>query len=317
MTTKRIAGLVAAGVALLGPPARAEEMPAPFTTFPKNVDREPMTATEPEFFNGLGTKGRRWSVETNTSFDTNRVFTERFELAVAIPIKPISPLVTAVARASFGGNADTVSGFYGIQGPILSLGLRDRSKSANYWVEFGLRMLPNYSSPHDTEPSAQQAAFRSTLSSGIADDAAWLPLSSFGAELYAAFQSRTDPWRMLHTSIFYFGAMYGGNASLAPLAVKTWLGPQNGFVGNLFLEIFLGVPELAGWQGNLQFGAHGEASLSSIWPGNQPFPALVNGFVAWSPKSWFALRVFAGVSGSPLGGGIDNQYGTRLAFFVP
>jgi hypothetical protein len=43
---------------------------------------------------------------------------------------------------------------------------------------------------------------------------------------------------------------------------------------------------------------------------------LGNFFFGWSPKSWFALRVFAGFSGSP-NNTLDNQYGARLAFYVP
>lgn len=298
---------------------RAHAHETPFAIFPKSAESEPVSATEPGYFNGLGTKGRYWEVATNTSFDTNRVFTERVGLGSAIPIHFISPLVTFVTRASFGINADTGSGGYGIQGPIVSLGLRDRSKTANYWVEFGLRVLPSYSSPHDTEPAAQQLALRSTFSSGIADDAAWLPLSAWGTQLYLSFQSRFHEWSSKsHASTFFAGAAFGGNASLAPLAVKTWLGPQNGFVGNIYFEVFLGSPLLCGSPANVEVGVRGEASLSSIWPGSDPLPLLGNLFVGWSPKSWISVRVFGGISGAPnMPEPIDHQYGTRIAFFVP
>ncbi len=296
---------------------RANAGETPFAIFPKSTDGEPASATEPGYFNGIGTKGRYWEIQSNTSFDTNRILTERVELASAIPLKFISPLVTLVARASFGANTDVNSSIYGIQGPIVSLGLRDRSKSANYWVEFGLRALPNYSSPHDTEPAAQQLALRSTFSSGIADDAAWLPLSSFGAQIYLSFQSRFHEWTWCHNSTFFAGAQFGGAGSLAPLAVKTWLGPQNGFVGNVYVELFIGSLRLGGSPANLELGVHGEASLSSIWPGNEPLPVVGNVFVGWSPKSWVSVRIFGGLSGAPTVAPVDNQYGTRIAFFVP
>ncbi len=292
------------------------DIPAPFSAFDKPLAHEPESARAPGYFNGIGTGGRMWEAQTSTSFDTNRVFTERIDLAVAVPIKFISPLVTGVVRAGFGGNADTTTGFYGIQGPIFSFGIRDRSKDANFWVEFGVRLLPNYSSPNDTSPAAQQAALRSTFSSGIADDAAWLPLADFGTQIYASFQSRTSAWSPGNGTSVYFGATYGGRASLAPLDVKTWLGPQTGFIGNVYLDVFFGIPVLWNKAANTQVGVHGELSLSSIWPGSDPFPIVGNAFVGWSPKSWFEMRVFAGFSGSANNPN-DNQYGARLAFFVP
>lgn len=311
---KRFAAACALACAFsITPRARAD---TPFAIFPKTLDGEPCSARAPGYFNGLGTSGRMWEAESNTSFDTNRVFTEHLDLAVAMPVRWISPLVTAVVRASAGVNTDALTGVYGIHGPILSFGVRDRSLDDTFWLEFGVRVLPNYPSPNDTNPATMRAALRSTLSSGIGDDAAWLPLSDFGSQIYALFQSRTKPWAMWYGTRLYFGAQYGGNASLAPLAVKTWLGPQTGFIGNAFLDVFFGVPVLWGKAANTQIGIHGDASLSSIWPGDQPFPFVANVFFAWSPKSWFQMRLFGGVAGA-VSGPYDNQYGVRLALFAP
>jgi hypothetical protein len=270
-------------------------------------------STLPGFFNGIGTPCRYWEARSDTAFDTHRVFTQHFELARAFTIRRY---LTAVARVGFGAEADTTESFYSIQPPIVSLGVRDRSPSADYWAEFGIRVIPNISGPNDTDPRRQQLALAATLSSGIADDAAWLPFSDFGWQLYGAFQARTPRWAGRYGTVF-FGLVWGGQASLTPMSVRSWLGPQTGFIGNAFVDFFLGAPVIAHAPANLELGLHGEISLSSIWPGDELFPALANLFVAWSPKSWFAVRAFAGVAGSPVGPPPGVHYGTRLEFYVP
>jgi len=270
--------------------------------------------TAPGYFNGIGTPCHYWEGRSDTAFDTKRVFTQHFELARAFTWKRY---LAVVARVGFGMESDTTESFYTLQGPLASIGLRARAPSSNYWVEFGLRVIPNWSGPNDTDPRALQLALAATLSSGIADDAAWLQLADFGVQIYGAFESRTRRWAGKYMTSF-LGAHWGGNASLAPMSVRSWLGPQTAFVGNVFAEGFLGLPVVAKTELNLEVGVHGEVSLSSIWPGNELFPVLGNVYLAWSPKTWVALRVFGGFAGSPTDPQTTNtHYGARLQFFVP
>ncbi len=195
--------------------------------------------------------------------------------------------------------------------------MRDRSASDQYWIEFGFRVIPNWKSPNDDDPRMLSLALAASLSSGTADDARWLDFSDFGFQLYGMIQSRTEPW-VTRCSTLLLGAVYGGEASLWPLSVRSWLGPQTGVIGNAFLEVFVDAPVLFHTATNLQIGAHGEASLSSIWPGNDPFPVLGNVFLGWSPAKWLSARVFGGIAGSPNGTVATNYpYGVRLEFFVP
>ncbi len=287
----------------------------------------------PGAFTTLGSYGRMWELRSDTAFSTTRVFTERVELAHMIGLayhtatkakqekkiddERISPRFGVVLRTSFGIAADTSGGMYNPAGPIFGLGFRTRTESDNEWIELGARVIPNYPGPENADPGMIKLAQNATTSSGIADDAAWLPLSSFGAQLYLLTQARTElldvnGWKLA------FGAWGGGYASLGPLEVTTWLGPQRGFVGNMFLELFFTLQQIGKSAPlNLQIGAHGEASLSSCWPGNDALPVLVSGFIAWSPVYPVAVRVFYGTGGSALAGNLDAEYGARLQLYFP
>jgi len=109
------------------------------------------------------------------------------------------------------------------------------------------------------------------------------------------------------------GDSFGGQISLAPVQVRSWLGPQSGVIGNVFLEPFIGVP---GW--NVRAGARGELSLSSIWPGGEPLPLHGDLFLGWNPLPCFSLRLFGGIAGSPAPGNVlTHPFGLRLEYFAP
>jgi hypothetical protein len=270
---------------------------------------------EPGYFNGLGTPGRSILVQSDTAFSSNNTLTQRFEIAGYIGMP--NPRTGLVLRADFGAQVATESSFYSLQGPRFSIGGRLRSRSANEWIEAGVRIIPNWPGPHDGDPAAIQLALNSTLSSGVADDAQWLSFASWGYQIYAAAQSRgslvdDESWSLL------LGAHYGGETSLAPLTVRTWLGSQQGIVANTFLEVFMDAPRLGGAPINLQVGGRADVSLSSIWPGNDVFPFIGSFFAAWSPESWFEARVFYGVA-YLIQGGLPTSYpfGARAALYFP
>jgi hypothetical protein len=295
----------------------------PFQLFEVREDEQGHAVVEnrasprpPGYFGGLGTFGRTWQIQSDTAFDTKRVFTQRFEVARAVPW--IGELAVVI-RTDVATDAALPQGTYGLQGPIASVGVRDQSASGEYWLEFGVRLIFPWLGPDDRRPSTQQLALSATLASGLADDARWLPFSDLGMQIYGAIRTQTEPlgnyaWTLLP------GMLYGGEASLWPLRVQSWLGPQTGFVGNAFLELFLGLPRIASWDANVRVGAHGEVSLSTIWPTGVPFPMSANGFIAWSPEYCFAARLFIGLAGSPGASNIvpmSEQYGARVEAYFP
>jgi hypothetical protein len=117
---------------------------------------------------------------------------------------------------------------------------------------------------------------------------------------------------------WFVGVLYGAKVTNGTVQVTTWLGPENQFVGNAFVELFMGVPRIYKAPINGELGVHVDASLSNVWPGVDPFPAVLNGFVSWSPERWISARLFYGIAGSP-GGKIPatQQYGARLQFYLP
>jgi hypothetical protein len=279
---------------------------------------EPPSATEPGYFNGIGTLGREWELRSDSAFSTSRIATQRFELAGMVPWKRLWGLVV---RTDFGGASDTNSGFYSVQGPLVSLGGRFRSESGDEWIEFGLRLIPPWGGRDASDPASILLALNATLTSAQADDARWLNFASGGYQVYLQVQSRFEiPARWLDVAL---GAHYGGVSSLAPLSVQSWLGTQRGVVGNVFGEGFADVRRLFGWTLDLQLGVRGEASLSSIWPGNASLPLLATAFLGWSPKTWVEVQIYYGLYAGVQGGSLppavppSNPYGARLAFFVP
>ena len=117
---------------------------------------------------------------------------------------------------------------------------------------------------------------------------------------------------------FALGTVYGGEVSLPPLQVQSWLGPQTGFIGNAFAEVFLDAPRLGGSPVRLQVGVHGEVSLSSIWPGSDIFPIEGNAFLGWSPTPWLSARIFTGIARAVVGPvPVSNPYGLRVIGYVP
>jgi hypothetical protein len=270
-------------------------------------------------FDGLGTPGRLTSIQSDTAFSTTRVLTERLELAHAFPFVLSPQYVNIVARINVAADADTTAGTYNALGPIGSLGIRIRSPSNNYWFELGVRLVPSWPGPNDNLPSTLQLALNATLAGGLADDARWLPFNTMGYQLYGAVQSRAQVARTPVETIF-LGSIFGGETSLPPLSVTSWLGPQQGVIGNAFVEVFVSAPRLLDTTLNLQLGVHGEVSLSSIWPGNDPLPMHGDVYLGWSPVTSFALRLFGGFSGSPSSSAsvpAGRPYGLRLEYFIP
>lgn len=297
--------------AAAGEPPRA---PAPLSALETRPDSERPEAYSPGYFNGIGTTGRYWEMASDTAFGSGRVFTQRVDLARALTLR--GPLALIV-RASLGADGGVDRGPSVLQGPIFALGLRDHSATGDYAVEFGVRLIPSWSGPADYDPSSLQLALEATLTSGIADDARWLSFSDTGFQIYGSFESRTRTLDLRWLAL-WLGARYGGEASLLPMKVRSWLGPQTGFIGNVFLEVVLAAPSIAGTDANIEIGGHAEVSLSSIWPSDDAFPFIGNGFVGWSPKSWLSLRVFTGVALLPTAGrSPDAEYGSRLAFYLP
>jgi hypothetical protein len=315
----RIALLVGAALVFDAGSARAQAAPMSALTehdaVPDERADEPPSAVDPGYFNGLGTRGHGWEVQSDTTFSTSRTATQRFALGHAFPF---NRLFAVVARVDTGADSDTTSGLYAIHGPLVSIGIRDRSKDANHSIEIGVRLIPSWNGPNDTDPAALGLSLGASLSSANADDARWLSFATFGWQVYGVIQNRTNALFIGSWGTLVFGTTYGGEVSLAPLEVRTWLGPQEGVIGNAFWELFADAPRLGGSDANIQIGVHGEASLSSIWPADTPLPLGGNAFVGWSPKNWFAARVFAGIAGSAVGGSaVSNPYGVRLVFYVP
>jgi hypothetical protein len=275
---------------------------------------EPESATAPGYFNGLGTKGRDLLVQSDTGFSTNLALTQRLELAGILRFNRQTGIV---GRVEVGAASDTGSGFYSLQGPRFSIGARLRSPSANDWVEFGVRVIPNWPGPHDGDPAAIRLALGAALSSGIADDALWLSFTTWGLQIYAQAQSRFAFVDGPHSTVM-LGSRYGGETSLAPLTVRTWLAPESGIVANAYLEAFADGPRIASHAVNLELGARAEASLSSVWPGGDVFPAILSAFVAWSPESWISARAFYGVAPLIMNGlPTSYPFGLRIVAYVP
>ena len=111
-----------------------------------------------------------------------------------------------------------------------------------------------------------------------------------------------------------FGALYGGQVSLAPMQIQSWLGPQNGVIGNALVELYAGAPRLAHRDIRVQIGVHADVSLSSIWPGDESLPMHLDGYFGWNPLPGVIARFFYGFAGSPLGSW-TNPYGMRVEYF--
>lgn len=276
------------------------------------------TASDPGFFNGIGTPGRSWELRSDTAFSTTRVFTEVIAIGHVF-VWGANGRFGLAAHIEAGGDEDTVTGLYSLRRPIVSLGFWTRSQDANYVVEAGIRVIPNTGVPDDSKPGALALAYDATLVSGIADDAQWLSFSDWGYQIYGRVQSRTAPFDAF-VGTFAVGEQFGGQISLAPLSVRTWLGPQQGVIGNAFVDAFLDLRTLFRSDLNLQLGAHAEVSLSSVWSGEDPLPLGVSGYVGWSPVPWVAARAnvlgWAGSVGTTASPG-TNPYGVRVSFFVP
>ncbi len=268
------------------------------------------------YLDGIGSDRRTWEIMSETAFGEEQVLTERLEVGLAVKIPRFQ--LSVVGRVGLGFDAALDIGAYAIQGATFALGVRHISDHRNFLIEAGFRVVPAWQTSRDNLPSAQSLALSATLTSGAADDARWLPIASTGLQAYVEFQARTKKLGHDDVMTFAFGARYGGIASIMPISVHTWLGPEPQFIANVFLEGFLAVAKVRHWNTRLVVGAHLDVSLSSIWPGDLPFPLVANGFFGWSPCDAFMLRLFAGFGGSA--GAFDAgqlQYGARLIFYFP
>lgn len=268
------------------------------------------------YLDGIGAEKRGWEVMSETAFGEAQVLTERLEVALAVKIPRFQ--LNVVGRVGLGFDAAVDVGTYAVQGATFAVGVRHISDFRNFLVEAGFRVVPAWQTQRDNLPNAQTLALAATLTSGAADDARWLPIASTGLQAYVEFQARTRKLEWPDVTTLAFGARYGGIASLMPISVHTWLGPEPQFLANIFLELFMGVATVRHWNVRLLVGGHVDLSLSSIWPGDLPFPLVANGFFGWSPTDWFMLRLFAGWGGSigaPATGKL--QYGARLVFYFP
>jgi hypothetical protein len=277
----------------------------------------PCSAVEPGYFNGLGSPGRVWEIRVDSSFSAgNGTAPARYSLGRFFELSELAGLV---ARVDFTSTFDTASsGMYSLQGPVASLGVHLRSENADTTAEFGLRLVPPSVNPNARDPSALNLALDSTLTSGQADDALWLNFASLGYQVYLAMQSRARfSVEKGCPGCWMVGARYGGQTSLSPLEVKTWLGPQAGVVGNAYVDFFFGARSFAKHDINLELGLHTEASLSSVWPGSAALPVAAEGFVAWSPKTWIVLRAFTGYATAATQGFVPSRpFGLRLTFYT-
>ncbi|MFO0587451.1 MAG: hypothetical protein U0441_07925 [Polyangiaceae bacterium] len=280
----------------------------------QKIGGETLECYWPGYFNGLGACNRTWEIRLDSSFDTNRVGTGRVEIAAAWR-RNVG--WAWIFRTSMGLAGAVNTGSVVLKGPIVSVGVRQQTKSGKVAFELGLRLIPGWNGPHEGDTEGQNLAFGATLSSGLADDARWLPFAETGVQLYTSLLTRTRDWVPVRGTQVYFGALYGGQGSLFPMKVRTWVGSQTGFIGNVFVDVFTGILKYVGRPANLQVGLHGEVSLSTIWPASRPLPLLGNVYVAWSPKDWISARVFGGVSLSPLVQVPDLQYGLRTELYVP
>ncbi len=307
----------------------AQEIPLHGLTHPAQVTEteDEQRGAEAGWFTTLGSPGRLWEMRTDSAFSSNRALTERVELAHFFSVSQyettehtaVGEQFGIVVRANFGLADDTTNSIYNPLGPLPAIGVRLRTPSDREWIEFGVRALIPYPGPSNALPGMQTLAFKATTSSGIADDAAWLPLDSWGAQLYLATQVRMAATNARGT-LFAIGVSGGGQISLGSVNVTTWLGPQPTFLGNAYIEFFADIQRFRVTQLNLQIGAHAEASLSACWPGPSSLPILVNGYVGWSPIRAFALRIFYG-SGESIAalfsGILVQQYGVRAQVFFP
>ena len=299
----------------------------PFEQIHAQTDTPPwIQPVDANMFPSLGSANRMWELESNTTYDTNRTFTQRFELSHIVGLIPYKKRehgvkIGLVLRTNFGAADAVTTGFYNLQGPTLGIGIRARTPRDDHWFELGLRVLFPYPGPQNTNPEMLGLALGSVLSSGVGDDASWLPFDAMGAQLYVFFQTRTGRLKLRgphHHAIAEgaWGLTGGGYASLGALSVASWLGSQSSFIGNVVLEGFVTVATICSAPVNLQFGAHAEASLSGIWEGNDGIPVVFNGFVGWSPIQTVAVRFFYGPAMIPLlGPQWSQQYGARLQLF--
>jgi hypothetical protein len=290
--------------------ARAQE--PYFHGLGERTPSDPVCPAPVGYFNGLGAECHVWEVRDDIGFGNQRVLTDQLELASAIPVLPGHRTVTLVIRTTVATDTRTTTGFYGIHGPIWSLGLRIRSPSDYHFFEAGLRLIPGWAGPNDADPRALQLAYDASMTSGIGDDARWLPLASTGLQVYLWTRSRAKI-SAGNTELF-LGTEYGGEVSLAPLQVQSWLGAQSGIVGNAIAEIQLGAPRIAGRIAGVELGGHADVSLSSIWPAADPLPMHLNAFLAVNPFDALTARIFYGVAGSPQGSWA-NPYGARLEYY--
>lgn len=268
-----------------------------------------------DYLNGIGAPGRCWEITSDTSFGNRRVFTQRFEVARAFKVPRRS--LAAVLRVGFGGDAQVNTGAYAIQGVEVAVGLKHYPLSG-FSLEYGLRLIPGWSGPQDREAEIQALALGATLTSGLGNDPAWLPFSKTGLQLYVDFQTRSGMWVLSPGWALMLGARYGGSTSLGDFQVHTWLGPQTAFIGNVYVEAYLGAPLLRDVLTSLQLGLHVDVSISSIWPGAQAFPLAWYGYIGWAPLSWFSFRAHIG-NGMSLGSKDVPvlMYGLRLQLALP
>jgi hypothetical protein len=278
------------------------------------------------YFGGLGDANRIWEVQTDAAFSTTRVATERVALAGYYGLSHPDATLGLTVRTDLGLESDTSTGFYAPRGPRLSLGIRGQSQRHNEVIETGIRLIVPWSGPHDADPAMLRLALGATLASGLADDAEWLAFHRFGYQVYLNVQQRLE-FRFECSGVLILGARYGVVTSLAPLSVETWLGPEDGIIADAFLDVFAGVPwwrlpSKGATALNVQVGLHGEASLSSIWPGEATLPLALEPFLLWQPATWISVRAFAGIAFPAVtlaagGGSFTHPYGARVTFYVP
>ncbi|MBK7864204.1 MAG: hypothetical protein IPJ65_37530 [Archangiaceae bacterium] len=303
------------GLLLLLAVVAAEPPPAPTqaSSFDEKVlsDADQREAEMLGYLDGVGFLGRENEATVEVAYGSKQIATTRLELAHAFPIS--GKLLHVVARVGAGMATDFHA--LGLHGFTAALGLRHITGKGHFFVEVGARFLGGWQGIHGDRPEAQTLALGATLTSGAADDARWLPLRSSGLQLYVDFLSRSKPMGYDHSGFFVAGFHYGGQATVVPPAVSTWLGSEPQFVGNVFIEAFLSFATRQGTPVRLTTGAHVDLSLSSIWPSNVPFPVVLDLFFEWHPAwvSWLSLRAFGGLAVS-LGAFGDKigQGGLRL-----
>ncbi|AKF10160.1 hypothetical protein DB32_007309 [Sandaracinus amylolyticus] len=239
----------------------------------------PGSPVPPGYFAGLGDPARNLSIELEGRIGVGPIGALRAQARGALPLTPLVALSAGIAAgASFGPDADIV------RAPAIDVGVVMHSPCGEWRGEASLAwMTPTAES---ATPAQLDLSMRTALLMGPADDALWFPRTGGGGwRASASFEMRSDPFAgdamLVVTS--------GLGIRLGQAWIATWLGNQEGLVGGLSAQLFLGSAAI-----HMRWGVRGDVSFSSIWPGGDVFPVSVDGVWGWEPIRELQLELFGG-----------------------